>query len=50
MSSDVLDRLVTELGVDRRAVYRVPGPLDLSGLSAIADLDIGELRYPAYVP
>src|ERR1700759_4937354 len=50
MSSDVLDRLVPELGVDRRAVYRVPGPLDLSGLSAIADLDIGELRYPAFVP
>ena len=50
MSSDVLDRLVTELGIDRRAVYRVPGPLDLSGLSAIADLDIGELRYPPFVP
>jgi polyphosphate kinase len=50
MSSDVLDRLVTELGVDRRAVYRVPGPLDLSGLTAIADLDIGELRYPPFVP
>ncbi|HEY2278607.1 MAG TPA: RNA degradosome polyphosphate kinase [Streptosporangiaceae bacterium] len=50
MSSDVLDRLITELGVDRRAVYRVPGPLDLSGLTAIADLDIGELRYPAFVP
>jgi polyphosphate kinase len=50
MSSDVLDRLVTELSVDRRAVYRVPGPLDLSGLSAIADLDIGELRYPPFVP
>src|SRR5438270_4703216 len=46
MSGDVLDRLITELSVDRRAVYRVPGPLDLSGLSAIADLDIGELRYP----
>ena len=30
MSSDVLDRLVTELSVDRRAVYRVPGPLNLS--------------------
>ena len=50
MSSDVLDRLVTELSVDRRAVYRVPGPLDLSGLTAIADLDIGELRYPPFVP
>jgi polyphosphate kinase len=50
MSNDVLERLVTELGVDRRAVYRVPGPLDLAGLTAIADLDIGELRYPPFVP
>ena len=50
MSAGVLDRLVTELDMDVRAVYRVPGPLDLSGLSAIADLNIGELRYPAFVP
>jgi polyphosphate kinase len=50
MSADVLERLVTELDIDARAVYRVPGPLDLSGLSAIADLNIGELRYPAFVP
>ncbi len=50
ISADVLDRLVTELSIDTRAVYRVPGPLDLAGLSAIADLDIGELRYPAFVP
>jgi polyphosphate kinase len=50
MSADVLERLVTELDIDARAVYRVPAPLDLSGLSAIADLNIGELRYPAFVP
>jgi polyphosphate kinase len=50
MSSDVLDRLVTELDVDTRAVYRVPGPLDLSGLSAIADLDLPQLKYPQFVP
>ena len=50
MSADVLDKLVTELGIDTRAVYRSPGPLDLSGLFAIADLNIGELRYPAFVP
>src|SRR5579864_3071185 len=50
MSADVLDKLVTELDIDHRAVYRVPGPLDLSGLFAIADLNIGELRYPAFVP
>ncbi len=50
MSADVLEKLVTELDINRRAVYRVPGPLDLSGLFAIADLNIGELRYPAFVP
>ena len=50
MSADVLERLVTELDIDARAVYPVPGPLDLSGLSTIADLNIGELRYPAFVP
>jgi polyphosphate kinase len=50
ISADVLERLVTELDLDGRAVYRVPGPLDLAGLSVIADLDIGELRYPAFVP
>jgi polyphosphate kinase len=50
MSGDVLDKLVTELGVDTRAVYRVPGPLDLSGLNAIADLDLPQLKYPPFVP
>ena len=50
MSADVLDRLVTELDIDKRAVYRVPGPLDLSGLFTLADLNFGELRYPAFVP
>src|SRR5262249_35274445 len=50
ISSDVLDRLVTELGIDQRAVYHLPGPLDLSGLSVIADLDLPQLKYPAFVP
>jgi polyphosphate kinase len=50
LSADVLERLVTELDIDARAVYRVPGPLDLSGLFAIAELNLGELRYPAFVP
>jgi polyphosphate kinase len=50
MSAEVLDKLVTELGVDDRAVYRLPGPLDLSGLAAIADLDLRHLKYPTFVP
>ncbi len=50
ISAAVLDKLVTELGVDSRAVYRLPGPLDLSGLNAIADLDRRDLKYPTFVP
>jgi polyphosphate kinase len=50
MSSDVLEKLITELGVDPRAVYRVPGPLDLTGLFAIADLDLPQLKYPPFRP
>src|SRR5215472_13454940 len=50
ISAEVLDKLVTELDVDSRAVYRLPGPLDLSGLSAIADLDMRHLKYPTFVP
>src|SRR6516225_5594287 len=45
ISSDVLDKLVTELGIDQRAVYHLPGPLDLSGLSVIADEDLPQLKY-----
>jgi polyphosphate kinase len=50
ISADVLEKLVTELDIDYRAVYKLPGPLDLSGLSAIADLDLRRLKYPAFVP
>jgi polyphosphate kinase len=50
ISSDVLDKLVTELAIDHRAVYHLPGPLDLSGLSVIADLDLPKLKYPPFVP
>jgi polyphosphate kinase len=50
ISSDVLDKLVTELDIDERAVYHLPGPLDLSGLSVIADLHLPQLKYPAFVP
>ena len=50
MSNDMLDNLVGELGVDTRAVYHLPGPLDLSGLTAIANLDLPKLKYPAFVP
>jgi polyphosphate kinase len=50
MSDNVLFRLARELSVDEHAVYRLPGPLDLTGLTAIADLPMAELRYPQFIP
>jgi polyphosphate kinase len=50
ISDAVLQLIVRELGVEADEVYRVPGPLDLSGLSAIAALDRPELHYVPFVP
>ncbi|MGZ6784624.1 MAG: RNA degradosome polyphosphate kinase [Nocardioidaceae bacterium] len=46
----ILELLVSELGVTNDEVVRLPGPLDLRGLSDIADLDRAELKFPAFVP
>ncbi len=46
----ILDLLISELGVNIGEVVRLPGPLDLTGLHGIADLDRAELKYPAFVP
>ncbi|MGH3389420.1 MAG: RNA degradosome polyphosphate kinase [Actinomadura sp.] len=50
ISPEVLELLMTELSIEEREVYRVPGPLDLAGMNAIADLDRSELKYPPFVP
>ncbi|MCI0690003.1 MAG: RNA degradosome polyphosphate kinase [Sporichthyaceae bacterium] len=50
ISPEVLSRLVAELGVEDTDIYRVPGPLDLSGLHGIADLDRSDLKFPLFVP
>jgi len=50
MDERVLDRLTAELGVDEEVVYRLPGPLDLSGLDALADLGRTDLKYPRFRP
>jgi polyphosphate kinase len=46
----ILDLLVSELDVSPQEVVLLPGPLDLSGLHAIADLDRADLKHPAFVP
>jgi polyphosphate kinase len=50
MSAAVLDLLVSELGISTDEVFRLHGPLDLSGLLGIADLNREELRYPTFIP
>ncbi len=46
----VLNLLVRELGVHDQEVYTVHAPLDLTGLTAIADLDRSELKYRRFLP
>ncbi len=50
ISAEVLSRLLSELGMDDSEIVKLPGPLDLAGLFAIADLDRPELKYPVFVP
>ncbi|MFC4563146.1 RNA degradosome polyphosphate kinase [Nocardiopsis mangrovi] len=50
ISPEVLDILSNELGAEPEEIYRVPGPLNLAGLSQIADIDRPELTFPPMVP
>ena len=45
---DVLDLLMREMGAGDDDVYRVDGPLDLSGLWGLYDLDRPELRFSSF--
>ena len=45
----VRELLVRELGVEPSEVYELPSPLDLTGLTLIADLDRPGLSYPRFV-
>lgn len=50
ISEHVLNLLVRELGVRDDDVFRLPAPLDLTGLNVIHDLDRPNLKYPPFVP
>ncbi|MFC5175673.1 RNA degradosome polyphosphate kinase [Nocardioides taihuensis] len=50
ISPAVLELLVSELGISEAEVFRLQGPLDLTGLHDIADLAREELHYPAFIP
>jgi polyphosphate kinase len=50
IDEQVLELLVSELGVRADEVVRLPGPLDLRGLHDIADIDRGDLKFDTFLP
>ncbi len=46
----MLELLIGELDIAEKEVFLVPGPLDLRGLFALADIDRAELKYPTFLP
>ncbi len=50
MDRRMLELLLSELDISEREVFYVPGPLDLTGLFSLADIDRAELKYPAFLP
>ena len=50
MSEELRDLLIRELDVADEDVYEFTGPLDLSGLSTISDVDRPDLKYPHWQP
>jgi polyphosphate kinase 1 len=50
MDEVTLGLLMSELQITEQEVYRLPAPLDLSGLFEITKLDKPALKYPRHVP
>ncbi len=47
---DLLDILRSQIDVTDSEVFWLPAPLDLRGLSTVADLDREKLTYPSFLP
>ncbi len=50
MDPRMLELLMTELDISQREVFGLPGPLDLSGLFSLSNIDREDLTYPAFLP
>ncbi|AZZ38772.1 RNA degradosome polyphosphate kinase [Acidipropionibacterium jensenii] len=50
IQDDMLELLTRELGVSEREVFRLPAPLDLTGLFSLGDVDRDDLKYPNFLP
>lgn len=50
IQDDMLELLTRELGVSEKEVFRLPAPLDLSGLFSLGAVDRDDLKYPNFLP
>ncbi|HEY5885951.1 MAG TPA: polyphosphate kinase 1 [Pyrinomonadaceae bacterium] len=50
MPQEMIDYLTESLGLSHQDVYVVDGPLGLQDLSALADLNRPDLKYPSFTP
>jgi len=48
MPAEVLELLLREMGASEEDVYHVDGPLDLSGLASLLDLDRPQLKFESF--
>ncbi|MEL4503752.1 RNA degradosome polyphosphate kinase [Luteococcus sp. H138] len=46
----MLELLMSELDVREKEVFKLPAPLDLTGLFSLADVDRDDLKYPNFLP
>jgi polyphosphate kinase len=46
----MLELLISELDISPKEVFHLPGPLDLTGLFSLTDIDRAELKFPAFLP
>ena len=50
ISAEMLELLTRELDIREKEVFRLPAPLDLTGLFSLADVDRDDLSYPNFLP
>ena len=50
ISAEMLELLTRELDIRDKEVFRLPAPLDLTGLFSLADVDRDDLSYPIFLP
>lgn len=50
ISAEMLELLTLELDIRDKEVFRLPAPLDLTGLFSLADVDRDDLSYPNFLP